>query len=391
MTTVLDKQTRDAAVHAFVIGVGAYRHLPGGSGPLMANTLGLEQIQEPALSARAFLDWLTGDYPHPSGVPLGSIELLMSTSDDPYRYDGHDIAPADLPNAQLAASSWIERCNANKANVTLFYFCGHGFARDHQYLLLEDFGQAPLNPMSTSIDLNRMRYGMARCEADTQIFISDACRQVKWDLLKTFDTLGDPLIPPIMGGNADRNTPVLLATRKGGTALGAPGQVTYFTQALLAALRGAGGEDPGNNDTWVVRYRKLADAVQDLLTYGPFGPATGERQCCRTDGESENVILGHLPGPPLVSLQIDYDPPESAEVATLSLDSSHRNFHQTRNQIAGPWQLKAPASCWYQLQASYLDGTSWSRPVAVLPPLPRVPAVHTRRSNAPSNLAPDAP
>ncbi|MET7694094.1 caspase family protein [Streptomyces sp. NPDC005483] len=374
MTTVLDRQTTDPALHAFVIGVGAYRHLPGGSGPLMADTLGLEQIEEPSLSAIAFLDWLTTDYLHPSGVPLGSIELLMSTSAGSYRYAGQDVAPADLPSAQLAASSWMERCDANRANVALFYFCGHGFARDHQYLLLEDFGQAPLSPMSTSIDLNRMRYGMARCQADTQIFIADACRQVKWDLKKVIDTLGDPLIPPILGGNVDRNTPVLLATRKGGTALGAPGQVTYFTQALLAALRGAGGEDPQNTDTWVVRYHKLADAVQELMTYGPFGPATGERQCCRVDGESENVVLAHLPGPPLVSLQIDYIPPESAKAATLTLASPHRDFHRTRTQLAGPWQLEAPACFWYQLEASYLDGTTWSRPVAVLPPLPRLDA-----------------
>ncbi|MFA7764831.1 caspase family protein [Streptomyces sp. NRRL S-448] len=376
MTTFVNRKIADPAVHAFVIGVGSYRHLPGGAGPVLGDTLGLQQVLEPPLSARAFLNWLTNGSSHPLALPLGSIELLMS-ADGGYAYKGRPVAQATLPNAQNAVASWFDRCHSNQGNIALFYFCGHGLERDHQYLLLEDFGQAPMDPLAMSIDLNSFWDGMAACQADTQIFITDACRQVPWELIETFSTRGNPLIPPILGGNTDRNAPRLLATRKGDTALGAPGQVTYFTQALIAALSGAGGEDPNGNDKWVVSYYKLADAIQKLLAFGPYGSAVGgTRQQCRTGGESQNMVLVHLAGPPQVPVQIDCIPPETAQVAALELTSQLRNITRTRTPAEGSWQLVVPAAHSYQLAATYVDAVhpAWSRPVPVLPPLPHLNA-----------------
>lgn len=147
MTTVVDKKVHGPALHAFVIGVGHYRHLPGGSGTILKNPLGLDQITEPPLSARAVLEWLTRDYyPHSEGPPLGSIELLLSQHGG-YQYKGAAVDEATLPNAEAAAYSWYQKCDSRHGNVAFFYFCGHGLQRDKQYLLLEDFGQAPMNPM----------------------------------------------------------------------------------------------------------------------------------------------------------------------------------------------------------------------------------------------------
>ena len=215
-----------------------------------------------------------------SAAPLGSIELLMSTEDD-FRYGGTAVDRATLPNAQRSVQGWFNRCHGNAGNLALFYFCGHGLERDKQYLLLEDFGEAPLDPLAASIDLDRFHDGMAACAADSQVFLADACRQVPWDLIKTYGDMGTPLIPPRLGGNTDRNAPILRAAAQGRPAFGAPGEVTNFTRALLLALRGAGAtEELDGTDRWVVRYLALASAVQTLLAETP---ADGGRQECRTD------------------------------------------------------------------------------------------------------------
>ena len=65
--------------------------------------------------------------------------------------------------------------------MALFYFCGHGLERDKQYLLLEDFGETPLDPLAASIDLDRFHDGMAACAADAQVFIADDPERPYWE------------------------------------------------------------------------------------------------------------------------------------------------------------------------------------------------------------------
>lgn len=368
MTMIINTQVNGPALHAFVIGVGHYRHLPDGADPVSAKTFGLQQVTTPPLSVRAVLDWLTNDYPHPESPPVGSIELLMSV-DGGFAYDGNLVDGATLPNVQSAVNDWFQRCDSHADNVALFYFCGHGLERDKQYLLLEDFGQLPLNPLAMSVDLDRFHDGMVACRADTQIFIADACREVPWDLLKMGNGLGDPLLPPILGGNTDRNAPILRAAAQGQSAFGVPGQVTHFTQALLRALRGAGAsEEPDNSDHWTVRYFRLVGAVQRLLA---DGPPEMNRQQCRTGGEAGDVILAHLPGPPEVTVQIDCVP---ADVAELELSSELRKVTQSWEPSAVSWRLEVPADYAYRLAAAYVDGRypAWYRFVPVLPPLFRL-------------------
>ncbi|MFD0123837.1 caspase family protein [Streptomyces virginiae] len=376
MTTVLSHQVDGPALHAFMIGVGYYRHLPGGSGPVLANPLGLKQVPTPPLSVRAVLDWLTGDYSHPNSPPLGSVELLMSVNGR-YAYKGRHVARATLPNAELAFHRWIQRCDNNPGNVALFFFCGHGLERDHHYLLLEDFGRAPQNPMSASIDLNGFHEGMTACRADVQLFIADACRQVPWDLIKTYGGLGNPLKPPSYSGrNTDRSASILSAAGEGRSAFGDHGQVTHFTQAFLRALRGAGAsEDQQGSDEWLVRYNALVTAINRILRDDP--PGGIQRQECSSDGPTRDVILARLSGPPLLTVRVDCLPPETADFAILKLSSQLRDVTRSRQPCPGPWrEEELPADYAYRLTAEYADERypAWSRDVPVVPPLPRLPA-----------------
>lgn len=377
MTTVLDNKISRPALHAFVIGVGYYRHLTGGSDPRVPDSWDLRQVVEPRLSARAVLDWLTGDYAHPATVPLGSLEVLISLPKDHDQYLGHNVDEATLPHVQTAVDRWFTRCDSNPGNVALFYFCGHGMFRDNQYLLLEDFGERMLDPMAKSIDLDRFRDGMALCEADTQIFIADACRTLPWERSKLPGQIwGASLLERTWGGNTDRNAPILLATDKDGDAYGPPGDVTYYTKALLAALRGAGAVDPELNDHWAVWHHRLASTVQQLLKDpdSEFHPAGAEEPQVPTDtGGCHDFLMACVDHPPIVPVRIDCGAVNGARLQLSSVLRKQRHFNVPG---VNPWRIAGvPAHHAYEL-ATYPVRTppGWTRPVPILPPLPRFPA-----------------
>jgi hypothetical protein len=367
MTLLIDNQLNGPATHVFLIGVGYYRHLPGGEGPIVPDPMEMTQVTTPPLSATAMLTWFAKDYRHPK-APLGTVEALISAPGG-HTYNGAQVDPATRANAEAAAARWLQRCSSSVDNVAWFYFCGHGLERDKQYLLLEDFGAQPALEMSTSIDLDRFHDAMTACSADTQVFVADACRQTPWRLTAMMGDVGTPLIQPTIGGNTDRRSPILRAAAQGRSAFGDPGQVTRFTQALLDALRGAGAtEDLANEDRWTVSYMSLASAVQTLL--GAV-PQDDRRQECRTGGEAGDFLIAELPEPPRVPVRVDCIPSETAELAALELSSPLRNVNLRRAPCSGSWSVTLPADYAYRLAATYLHNQypPRTRTVPVLPPL----------------------
>jgi hypothetical protein len=367
MSTIVDNAVPGPATHALIVAVGYYHHLPGGAGRTVQNTMGLRQLTTPPLSAKAVVDWLVNDYKNPA-APLGSIELLASAPGG-YTYGARTVDGATLNNVLAARDSWLPRLEGNPGNVAFFYFCGHGVERDTQYLLLEDFGASDADPMAASIDLDRFHDHMTACPADTQIFVADACREVPWELITTYDAMGTAVVQGQRGGNTDRKAPILRAAAQGRPAFGAPGEVTLFTQALLAALRGAGAvEEPYASDHWVVRYFHLASAIRALLANVPEGTP---RQEFRTGGEGGDILLAELAGPPQVSVQLDFIPPETAAYATIELSSALRNVICSRQPIDGLWRAEVPAEYAYQLAATYTGDRypPLNRPIPVLPPM----------------------
>ncbi|MGI5372603.1 caspase family protein [Streptomyces iakyrus] len=368
MTTVVERHLTGPATHAFVVGVSHYRHLPGGSGPVseIAETMELQQVDMPALSAVAFAAWLNEEYNN-SDAPLASIEMLVSSSSPvhfPAGGEGQAVEGATLSAVREAFSRWYKRCDSDEKNVAIFYFCGHGFARNSTFLLLEDWAAYEETPMHESIDLDRFHRGMGQCRSKTQLYFADACRSVDYTLTTTVTDSGTPLIQPNdMRNRPGRSAPVFYAAGDGQKAFGIPGQQTYFTKVLLMALRGAaaGTWHTPPSDGWCVDTYRLGETIAQLLQ------RETPLQTGQTDGFSLSYCLTRLGSKPIIPVGVECAPPPASEYATLKLQSPNQVFE--RPPEPGTWRITAPMDN-YQLSASFIDNRypAYTREVPILPP-----------------------
>src|SRR5262249_32590911 len=112
--------------HAFIVGVGRYRHLLGG-GDERPGIPALAQLTSPPISARGLADCLIGALNNPT-APLGSVELLLSEGAGKPKYlpptpgaTPITIERATSERIRGAFDRWYARCDAHKDNVALFY------------------------------------------------------------------------------------------------------------------------------------------------------------------------------------------------------------------------------------------------------------------------------
>lgn len=151
----------DAGTHVLIIGVGSYAFGKGpGASPLGGDLI---QLSSPPISARAMADWFIDSFENPS-KPLASVSLLVS-EENPDSYqpsrpaDATAVIPpqANLANVKDAAGHWVNRLAANKDNLAVFFFCGHGASLGQQAaLMLDDFGK-PGAEFDGAIDLELLR------------------------------------------------------------------------------------------------------------------------------------------------------------------------------------------------------------------------------------------
>src|SRR5690348_285562 len=66
-------------LHALIVGVSRYRHLPGGDGPEAEMTFGMRQLTSTALSGFRVLEWLQRRKDRLSR-PLATARVLLSPS-----------------------------------------------------------------------------------------------------------------------------------------------------------------------------------------------------------------------------------------------------------------------------------------------------------------------
>ncbi len=88
-----------------------------------------------------------------------------------------------MANINKAFREWYKRSNSHTADVATFYFCGHGIAKGNFALLAEDFGSYPFVLFENAIDFELTHRGISDCQAQTQLFIADSCRQVPEEVL----------------------------------------------------------------------------------------------------------------------------------------------------------------------------------------------------------------
>jgi hypothetical protein len=318
---VFDRGIDGPRTHALVIGVGQYPYCAAGTdnsaaGPAAALARRFTPVTSPPASALALARWLMAEQIDDEIAPLGSVEVLASSS-GPTDLDtptGPQAVEAPTHAAVRAGfERWYERCDAHPDNVALFFFSGHGCAKGgSQFLLLEDVGESPLRFFANSIDLDDLVDGMASCRARTQCYFVDACRNVPDELLTMSTIQTEPLIQSYLTAEF-RDAPVVLSTARGDQAFGIPGGCTLFTLALMQALGGSAAEQP-RHGCWEVTTDRLAPTIDRLLTW--HGPSP---QSTVVQGSFGRRPIRRLKGEPHVPFRLGCDPREALAAAELSL------------------------------------------------------------------------
>jgi hypothetical protein len=369
MTLVVKREVDGPAVHVLAIGVGAYRHLPGGAEPVSHDTLGLRQLSGPPRAAAHFVDWVVGRMRHPT-ARLATVEMLVSPAQS-YTAPEPGGQPVDLElpsmaNVAAAFERWYASCNSSSDNVAIFWFCGHGVERESQFLLLEDFGRSELSLLENAIDIAVTYLGMARCKATTQYFFIDACREIPFQLLQLLSGNARVLVTPQLVGDNRRDTALLFATSGGAKAYGRTDQPTRFTDALVRAMDGLGSRPDGNR--WVVDFATLQRAVTVLLRVGEEG-APPQQPTLRGAGTGELHLCS---GPPIVPLAIACEPVAAIPGARVTLEPLAATPGSPASAPlvgAQGWQFEVPAD-FYLFTVDFPNGgyRAMRERFAALPP-----------------------
>jgi hypothetical protein len=337
MTLIYQAQNlspKDPQTHALVIGVGRYPHLSKVDARL-------KPLTSPAISAKAFAHWLVNTPLTNPAAPLGTVELLLSPlnpADQQYELPDEStvaIDSASLPNIRRSFEAWFNRCNTLKGNVALFYFCGHGLHKATLALLPENFGQNSSNEWADTINFEATFEGMrSTCQAQTQCYIIDACRQVDIASLRTSAFGGQAL-----GKNdaLSRNNPATLkifATGVGEPAFGEENQVSRLTSVLLQALQSS------NRPDGIIDLGGLAETVRRLMEQTNQNLPPGKQQFAMPESVGNAAAPIHFmdpntppPPPPLPDKISSLSAEEAAHLQEL-LEQHQQNLRYLEQQSA---------------------------------------------------------
>jgi Caspase domain len=342
MTALVDEDGRPGT-HALVIGVGTYRHLKDPMRPRVKN-LRLGSLTSPPESAARVADWLLEEL-HNERAPLRSLELLLSAQSRRYRSPSGridmDVEPATTDNVVRAWDRWFNRCN-HEENIAFFFFSGHGTAKGHLALLLEDFGEVEERMFDHAVAFDASHEGfMTQCRARAQWFFADACRQVPYEALEREKAEGRTLTEIITTQSRGVDAPRYFATPPTNPAYGVSGQPTAFTQALLAALRGAGSSADRHLGKWVIRADGLQNGIRETMRVVQRALKTPDEQKPTIGGEQTGESFIHVfDRAPLVPLTITLDPAAAHQAAELFVASQDGSVQQRQPPGPGPWDAK---------------------------------------------------
>ena len=356
MTTLLDDGSEAPRTHLFVVGVGAYRHLPGGSEPLdHLRGVRLSQLASPPLSARAVADWFLREMRNPD-APLGSAELLLSPADAYRMPDGStvDVEGGTIDNIAAAFDRWLARCDRSEDNIAIWYLCGHGVMREVVALLAEDFGRSPHRPYEAAVDFTMTFEGLAKSKARRQLYLVDACREVMRSSLALQRIDATPLAVGTFERASHRDAPVLFASAEDDRAYARVGEPTRLADALIRCLSGLASERVDRR--WVVTTRKLLEGTAEIIARENTPDAPMQRP--RPGGEPTGLAVPlHRPaGPPRVATTIDCLPEQAVGLAELSLVSVRDAARAyARPPAPGRWAIEVEPGD-YDVSATFRSG-----------------------------------
>lgn len=320
MASVIGEDLTKPGTHALVIGVSAYRHLPGGLLPTPAAAdFGLEQLSAAARSASEVAAWYLTEY-QCDAAPRNSLRILLSPSPGEQLADAvtqlGPIEEATFDKAKAAILEFRAACNARPDNVGIVYVAGHGIqlTTTGAVLLLSDLGdpgQASL--LERALDMAVIHDALNHPGgAKTQFWFVDACRQ-KPELAQRFASLVGAFGLDVLNGVTE-TSPLFLAAVTGAPAFARPGGLTLFAEALLWGLRQGAAAPPDQEiDAWHVPvlelFRRLQERVEELAR------AEHEEQTVDLAGKIHAATIQRLAATPRADLRIDLDP-ELARAAT---------------------------------------------------------------------------
>jgi hypothetical protein len=378
-----DQLVGQPGVHAFVVGVSAYHHVPGGGGAPTDSDFGLEQLSSCARSAAGFAEWLQKRDGH-FAAPLATVRLLLSPS--PGETGLPSAQPATRRNFVTAAKEWRNDAASHRKNVAIFFFAGHGFQRtkDDSLMLLHDFGDPAEGILANAADIRSLLFGMSpspqRPEIGrTQLYIVDACR-VRPEAFAQFETTAPPAVLEIpLEGQDDRCAPVFFSAIPNMPANAVPGGLTIFTSALIDCLNGAAGDAVDDPVTGGARWHvTVSSLIQRLpLKLDTLARIHGGIHRFVVGGLVRDAVVHELSEPPMVDLQLTIDPVAGYGAGHFEVkDGGQKVVIDQANPIPNPFQKPVCAGI-YQLQLKFTPGAGfhdWTKLHQVKPPLSQVRA-----------------
>jgi Caspase domain len=304
------------AVHALVIGVGAYPYLAGGRHASPTAELDfpeMRQLTSPPRSALAFARQLMTGGQGRWNLPLGSLDLLVSCApDDPFP-EAADLPYRDatIDNIRIAFESWAERSSAHPDSIAVLYFCGHGLQSGSHLLLASDFNRFGASPFAQAFDFDLTRLALQQSGPRTQCFVIDACRT---DCLDRAPAGAAPLAQPSPFRARVCENELVLRMPPFDEATARLQAVSHLTAALLRALDGQAATTDDAGD-WVIRTADVHRAIGVLFLeeIGVSSLASGVE--AQSNG---GAVLLRLPEAPVTRLTVNCRPVPTASLTTLT-------------------------------------------------------------------------
>ena len=319
------------ALHALIVGVSAYPHLPGGDGPLAPDDYGMTQLTAAARSAVLVRDWLEASASR-LPVALGRCRALLSPSPGEMALSESADGLATRDAISRALLEWREDCASDPDNLAFFYFAGHGVQRTRTdaALLLRDFADRPGNPLANAIDVNNLVNGMAPTVkrpgmARTQLWFIDACR-VFPSAFDDFERLSATEVFDVtLSDRDDRCAPIYFGSLPGGEAFALPDEQTIFSKALIECLDGAAGVSRPGSGVWDVTVGSLSQALG--LVVRSINAETGGTQEAWTGGQTTrpDARIVTAPGVPDVRVSLELRPNSCAHEMSLRVTCPEGN------------------------------------------------------------------
>ena len=323
-TLVFENKAANPGIHALVIGVSDYLHMPEGNGAGDARALGMRKLESPALSAYRVAQWIVKNHAALER-PVASVRLLICPSAAEKNVEPElkaaFVAPT-LDNAAAATKAWQKSADSATDGMTIFFFSGHGI-RDRNSnsatMLFQDFG-APVRPhFFCSTELQNIVDGMNPSATFTdlpltQLYFLDACRaDVDPAVLLTAQS------SQILDDGRAKDTrarPVYFATSLGGETYGKPGEVSVFADAMIGALE-TGIDDATPVQNGDVVYPITSTSLGTQLVELVAAKKTG--QFCQPGGVQKRAVLRVLKTPPKVQLTVNIAPTTTVPLSRVEV------------------------------------------------------------------------